>query len=163
MQVWANAFTMSDEPGYQKEPGWPCLLVKSASWMNGFGFYGTNHGKIRCMCSRSVIPAQTQKHATKKGIPAFSVSNTRHIQKPGPWVRFTSFFFRVSTAFLVLAEADDSGRFYTSEWDKFFVEAQLNLKTWMCLHCTVGLASNRSTRDAEVLVPMHRRSTACIV
>ncbi len=46
-QVWAKPYSMSDEPGYQKEPGWPCLLVKSQTWMNGFGFYGTNNGKIR--------------------------------------------------------------------------------------------------------------------
>eukprot|EP00281_Chroomonas_sp_CCMP1168_P016105 CAMPEP_0206214430 /NCGR_PEP_ID=MMETSP0047_2-20121206/1662_1 /ASSEMBLY_ACC=CAM_ASM_000192 /TAXON_ID=195065 /ORGANISM="Chroomonas mesostigmatica_cf, Strain CCMP1168" /LENGTH=203 /DNA_ID=CAMNT_0053636667 /DNA_START=162 /DNA_END=770 /DNA_ORIENTATION=+ len=47
LRIWCQPYTMADEPGYQREPGWPALLAKSRTWNNGFGFYGTPDGKIR--------------------------------------------------------------------------------------------------------------------
>ena len=48
-QVWCNAKTWSDEPGYQRESGWPVILTKSmtviplltacSAWHSGGGFH----------------------------------------------------------------------------------------------------------------------------
>lgn len=40
VSTWVCLDTLSDVPGYQKEGGWPCILCKTRSWDNGFGFYG---------------------------------------------------------------------------------------------------------------------------
>jgi len=40
VSTWVCLDTLSDAPGYQKEGGWPCILCKTRSWDNGFGFYG---------------------------------------------------------------------------------------------------------------------------
>mmetsp|Transcript_63780 Transcript_63780/g.152105 ORF Transcript_63780/g.152105 Transcript_63780/m.152105 type:complete len:262 (-) Transcript_63780:45-830(-) len=52
VQVWCKAKTWSDEPGYQREAGWPVILTKSMTWCDGFGMYGCPPNEIRCYVNK---------------------------------------------------------------------------------------------------------------